>query len=313
MKTKCVPLTLAPMAGAGDRAFREVCAAFGADAFTSEMISAKAVTFGDRNSFALAEHGETESPFFIQLFGSESETVARAAQLLTGRFPCDGIDLNFGCPVPKITKNGEGSALMRDPEKCRAIVAAVKGAVPVPVTVKMRIGWDDNTLNAVEVALACEAGGADGITVHGRTRADLYRDGTVRPAEIKKVVDAVGVPVIANGDVRDEMSARAMLEATGAAGLAIGRGALGNPWVFAEIRAALNGEEPRGIDKREVMRAHVALAFRYKPVAAAGELRTHMAHYLKGFRGAAALRAAVSAASTPADYEDIISRLPPDF
>ena len=313
MKQTCVPLFLAPMAGAGDRAFREVCAPFGVDGFTSEMISAKAVTFGDRNSFALAEHGDGEAPFLIQLFGSEPETVARAARALIARVPCDGIDLNFGCPVPKITKNGEGSALMRDPEKCRAIVAAVKEAIPLPVTVKTRVGWDASSLNAVEVALACQAGGADRLTVHGRTKADLYREGTVRPEEIRKVVKAVSIPVIANGDVRDGNSARELLTAPGAAGLAIGRGALGRPWVFAEIRAALAGEAPPEVDKRSVMRRHVALAFRYKPVAAAGELRTHMAHYLRGFRGAAALRGAVSAASTPADYENIIAQLPSDF
>lgn len=313
MKNNAIPLDLAPMAGAGDRAFREVVAAFGATGFTSEMISAKAVVFGDRNSFALAEHGNLESPFYIQLFGSEPETVAGAAEALTARFPCDGVDLNFGCPVPKITKNGEGSALMRTPEKCRAIVAAVKEAVRVPVSVKMRVGWDENSLNAVEVALACEEGGASRLTVHGRTRADLYRDGTLRPGEIAKVVRAVKIPVLANGDVRDGESAAALLAQTGAAGLAVGRGALGSPWIFSRIRAALNGETPPEVDKRSVMRRHVALAFAYKPFAAAGEMRTHMAHYLRGFRGAAALRGAVSTASTPADYEAIIRRLPPDF
>ena len=306
-------LCLAPMAGVADAAFRAICRGEGAAYAVSEMIYAKALMLQDSKTRTLLKRFPEDAPLGVQLFGSEPETMADAAKKARDLSGCEIIDVNMGCPVGKVVRNGEGSALMRDPEKCRAIVAAVKGAVPVPVTVKMRIGWDENSLNAVEVALACEAGGVDGITVHGRTRADLYRDGTVRPEEIKKVVDAVHVPVIANGDVRDEKSARAMLEATGAAGLAIGRGALGHPWVFAEIRAALAGEEPRGVDKREVMRAHVALAFRYKPVAAAGELRTHMAHYLKGFRGAAALRAAVSAASTPADYEDIISRLPPDF
>lgn len=313
METKHVPLFLAPMAGVGDRAFREVCSSFGVDLFCSEMISAKAVTFGDRKSFELAQFGEGERPFALQLFGSEPHLMAGAAKALTERYAVDGIDLNFGCPVPKIVKNGEGSALMRDPEQCRRIVAAVREVVDVPVSVKIRLGWDGESINAVEVARACEAGGCSRIAVHGRTRADLYRDGTVRPGEIARVVEAVSVPVIANGDVRDGESAKALLQETGAAGLMIGRGALGAPWVFEAVRAALEGRNAKPVDRKEVMRRHVALAFSYKPNHAAGELRTHMAHYLRGFRGAAALRGAVSSAASPEDYEALINQLPENF
>ena len=307
---KKAALALAPMAGVGDRAFREVCAPFGVDLFTSEMISAKALTYGDKKSVLLADHGPSEAPFFLQLFGSEPAVVGEAVGILAEKTAFDGIDLNFGCPVPKIVKNGEGSALLRDPDLCGRIVEAAVAAAPCPVSVKMRLGWDGDHLTAVEVARVCEAAGAARLTVHGRTRADLYRDGTVRIDEIARVAAAVTIPVFANGDVKDGASAVRMLAETGAAGIAVGRGALGRPWVFAEIRAALEGKSAPAVDRKAVMRRHVALAFRYKPLAAAGELRTHMAHYLRGFRGAAALRAAVSAAATPADYEALIARLP---
>ena len=294
------------MAGAGDRAFREICARMGADAFCTEMISAKACVYGDKKTWALARVGEVAVPCDLQLFGSEPEIMAEAALRLCEKERFAGVDLNFGCPVPKIVGNGEGSALMRRPDRIFEIVSAVVKKSPLPVSVKIRAGWSDGELNAPEVARAAEAAGASRITVHGRTRADLYRDGTVKPAVIASVKGAVAVPVIANGDVKDGASARALLEATGADGLMIGRAAVGSPWVFREIRAALEGTEPEPFSKREVLREHIRLAFAYKPETAGREMRMHVSHYLKGFRGAAQLRDRATRLNTCEEYLSLV-------
>jgi len=306
MENKIV-LALAPMAGVGDRAFRETCALFGVDRFYTEMISAKAVHYGDKKTALLAETGAEERPIAIQLFGSDPEILAEAAEKLGTEDRCDGIDLNFGCPVPKIVNNGDGSALMKDPALCYEITRAVVGASRLPVTVKIRAGWDGDHLNAPEIAALCEKAGAVGVAVHGRTRADFYRDGTLRPEVIRAVKEAVSIPVFANGDVTDGESALRLLEATGCDGLMIGRGAVGSPWVFARVRAALEGKPMPKIDRAEAIRHHVELAFRYKPFSAGRELRTHMAHYLKGFRGAASLRDKTSHAETKEDYLELLT------
>ena len=306
MENKIV-LALAPMAGAGDRAFRETCALFGVDLFCTEMISAKAVHFGDKKTVLLAETGAEERPIAIQLFGSDPEIMAEAAEKLGTRDRCDGIDLNFGCPVPKIVNNGDGSALMKNPQLCYEITRAVVEASRLPVTVKIRAGWDGDHLNAPEIASLCEKAGAAGIAVHGRTRVDFYRDGTMRPEVIRAVKEAVSIPVLANGDVVDGESALRLLKFTRCDGLMIGRGAVGSPWVFAEVRAALEGKPLPEINKEEAVRHHIDLAFRYKPEAAGRELRTHMAHYMKGFRGAAALRNNVSHAETKEDYLKLLA------
>ncbi len=309
-KSSSIPLYLAPMAGAGDRAFRESCAAFGVDFFCTEMISSKATLFGDRKTALLAEIGPEERPCALQLFGSDPEGVARAAAILAERHRPDGIDLNFGCPVPKIAGNGDGSALMKTPQKCFEIVRECVMAVSVPVSVKIRAGWDEESLNAVEVALLCEKAGAARIAVHARCRSDFYRDGTVRPEICRAVKESVSVPVIANGDIRDAESAERMLELTRCDGLMIGRAAIGAPWVFAEIRAGLAGRAMPEIDKKAVIRRHLSLAFAYKPEAAGREMRMHMAHYLKGFRGAARYREAAGRAVTMQDYLTLIESLP---
>lgn len=308
-KTKC-KLTLAPMAGAGDRAFRETCAPFGVDFFCTEMISAKAVHFADKKTALLAETGEGERPIAIQIFGSDPAIMAEAAATLGKKERCDRIDINFGCPVPKIVNNGEGSALMRDPDLCYEITRAVAEACELPVSVKIRAGWDGDHLNAPEIAMLCEKAGAVSIAVHGRTRVDFYRDGTMRPEVIREVKRAVSVPVIANGDVTDGESALRLLEETGCDGLMIGRGAVGAPWVFASVRAALEGKEAPEIDRKEVIRGHIERAFRYKPVVAGREMRMHMAQYLKGFRGAASLRDRASHADTMEDYFALLDLLP---
>lgn len=310
MKKTETALFLAPMAGAGDRAFRETCALFGVDGFTTEMISAKAVHFGDKKTQLLAEVGEKEQPMSLQIFGSDPEIMAEAAAKLGKSDHIQWIDLNFGCPVPKIAGNGDGSALMRIPQKIFDITKAVAEASSLPVSVKIRAGWNKEELNAPEIALLCEKAGAKRIAVHGRTREDLYRDGTVRRDVIAAVKKAVDIPVIANGDVKDGSSALQMLEETGCDGLMIGRGAIGAPWVFREIRAALNGESAPEMDRKDVMRYHLELAFRYKPRVAAKEMRMHFSHYLKGFRGAATLRNRASAAESFEDYLTLLNELP---
>ncbi len=280
------------------------------DFFCTEMISAKAVHFGDKKTAALAETGPDERPIAIQLFGSEPELLSEAAVKLCAGKNFDRVDLNFGCPVPKIVNNGEGSALMKDLDLCYEICRAVVQTSPVPVSVKIRAGWDGEHLNAPEIARLCEKAGAVSIAVHGRTRMDFYRDGTMRPEVIRKVKESVSIPVIANGDVRDGESAKRLLEETCCDGLMIGRGAVGAPWVFAQIRAALMGEEEPKISRKEVILRHVERCFAYKPVTAGRELRMHMAQYLKGFRGAAALRDRASHGETLEDYKELISLLP---
>ena len=309
MKTSAFTLTLAPMAGVGDRAFREICRELGADAVTTEMISAKAFSFHDRKTLALAEVSPGEAPVSLQLFGHEPEIVAEAAAYFSRLGVYRAIDLNFGCPVHKITAAGDGSALLKDPALLYEIAARCADRSAVPVTAKIRVGWDREHINAGEIARLLEKAGVSSIAVHGRTKADLYRPGTVDENAIKEAVEAVSIPVFANGDIKDGESAEKMLKNTGAAGLMIGRAALGAPWIFSEIRAALEKKEAPVIDRADWMRRHVKMAFLYKPHAAGAELRTHFAHYLKGFHGAARLREAVSCASSLEDYFTLIDSI----
>ena len=221
---------LAPMAGVADRAFRRLCVDYGAAYVVSEMVSCKGLCFGDRKSEELLVLDEGEHPAAIQLFGDDPDIMARAAEKAMAARP-EIIDINMGCPAPKIAGNHCGSALMREPELCRRIVAAVAGAVDVPVTAKIRKGYSREEVNAVEVALACEAGGAAAITVHGRTRDQMYAP----PVDwdiIREVKRAVRIPVIGNGDVTDAVSAAALYEHTGCDLVMVGRGALGAPWGF---------------------------------------------------------------------------------
>ena len=224
---------LAPMAGVADRAFRELCVDFGAAYVVGEMVSAKGITYNNDKSLELLEMSEKERPCAIQLFGYEPEVMARAAEVSL-KFKPDIIDINMGCPAPKIALNGSGSALMKNPDLCGKIVEAVKNAVDVPVTVKIRKGWDNNSVNAVEVAKICEQAGASAVAVHGRTRQQQY----MPPADweiIKQVKQAVKIPVIGNGDITNAYLAVKMLEETGCDLVMIGRGALGNPFIFREI------------------------------------------------------------------------------
>ena len=305
---------LAPMAGFSDRAMRRVCHEMGAEYAVSEMISAKAVTFGDKKTFSLAAIRDDEGPVALQIFGSEPDIMGKCAEILTNKRWQDGfvspvaIDINMGCPVHKIFSNGEGSALMKDPELILRIVRAVKENTDLPVTVKHRTGIDEKTLNAVECAIAAEEGGAELITVHGRTKAQMY-SGSVDRETIKKVKQSVQIPVIANGDILSADDAISMLKDTGADGIAIGRGAVGNPFIFGQIRAALSGDRytPPSLDERaEVALWQLRLAIEDKGErVAVPEARKQIASYLHSFKGAAKILAKINTALTYAEIDGI--------
>ena len=297
---------LAPLAGVTDRAFRELCVSFGAAYVIGEMVSSKGLVYKSEKSRELLVLSGDERPAAVQLFGNEPETMADAARIAMEYKP-DIIDINMGCPAPKIAMNGCGSALMKDPELCGRIVSAVRDAVDVPVTVKIRKGWDKNSVNAVEVAQICEASGADAIAVHGRTREQQYMPSADWDI-IRQVKRAVKVPVIGNGDVTSPELAAKMMEQTGCDLVMIGRGALGNPWIFREISMLIGHDRPSmpvsAAEKITVLLRHTAKMCEYKGESVAmREARKHTAWYLKGIKGAAALRKRAVELET---YEDLI-------
>ena len=288
---------LAPMAGIADRAFRELCINYGAGYTVSEMVSSKGLTMGDKKSGELLTLGEIENPAGVQIFGDNPEIMAQAAKMCIKYHP-NIIDINMGCPAPKIAMNGGGASLMKNPLLAGEIIKAVSKAVDIPVTVKIRKGWDDENITAVELAKIAEKNGAAAITVHGRTRMQMY-SGKVDYNIIAKVKKAVDIPVIANGDIVDEQSAAIMFEKTNCDAIMIGRGALGNPWIFRRINAYLN--ECRVLpdvsinEKMVVMLKHIQKIIEYKgEYTAMREARHHAAYYTKGIRGGAALRKEIS-------------------
>lgn len=289
-------LFLAPMAGITDHAFRALCVKNGAEGVTSELISAKGAYYGDRKTDSLARVFDDERIAAIQIFGSDPEIMANAAKLMM-RFSPDYIDINMGCPVPKLYKNGEGSALMRNPKLCEEIVSAVVKAVEVPVTAKFRKTCDDDKPeSAIDVALACESGGASAVFVHGRTRTQMY-SGRADREIIKKVKNAVSIPVIGNGDVASFDDYISMREETGCDGVMIGRGAYGSPWVFDEIVCRLEGREynePTNSAKRKMLITQLDTVIEEKGLNGIREFRHHILQYCKGFSGSAKMRRDIS-------------------
>lgn len=284
---------LAPMAGVADRAFREICVEMGACYAVGEMASAKGLLHQNRKTAELLALSQAERPAAVQLFGDDPESMAAAARL-TLEFGPDALDINMGCPAPKIAGGGAGAALMKTPALAAEIIRAVCGASCVPVTVKLRKGWDETAPNAAELALLAEQNGAAALCVHGRTRVQMYAP-PVDLAAIAEVKRAVKIPVIGNGDVTDIASAVKMYDGTGCDLVMIGRGALGAPWIFRQLREYfLRGlvlPEPELDEKMAVMLRHIRLACEYKTERVAmREARSHAAWYLKGMRGAAALR-----------------------
>lgn len=301
---------LAPMAGVADRAMREICREYGAAFTVGELTSSRGITLGDKKSAELLSCSGAERPFASQLFGSDPQIMAQAAKKAL-LFSPDFIDINMGCPAPKVAGNGGGSALMREPELAAQIVRAVVKAVDVPVTVKMRTGYDNENINAPELAKMCEDAGAAAITVHGRTRPQMYAPG-VDYKTIERVRRSVSVPVIGNGDVTDGKSAKYMYEATGCDFVSVGRAAEGNPFVFAEINAFLSGESytPPSLEQRfSVMMRQIRLMMEYKdPHIALLESRKHTAWYMRGLEGAAALRRMCGEIKSIADIEAICEK-----
>ncbi|MDD7615368.1 MAG: tRNA dihydrouridine synthase DusB [Clostridiaceae bacterium] len=303
---------LAPMAGVADRAFRELCVSYGASCVISEMVSSKGLTMQDRKSKELLFLSEKERPAGAQIFGDDPEIMAKAA-LKAMEFSPDFIDINMGCPAPKIAGNGGGSALLKNPELIGRIVKSVVEVSPVPVTAKIRIGWDSEHINAVEVAKRIEAAGASAITVHGRTKAQMYAP-PVFLDEIAKVKKSVSIPVIGNGDIVDGKSAKKMLDETGCDFLMVGRGALGNPWIFRCINAYLNNEteytEPTLEEKMEVMLTHIGTLCEYKGTRVGmREARKHAAWYIKGIRGAASFRQEIGNLSSMDELSALAERV----
>ncbi len=303
---------LAPLAGVADRAFRELCRGYGAAYTVCEMASAKGISLGDKKSAELLSITETERPAGSQIFGNSPETMAIAAKKALEYNP-DFIDINMGCPAPKVASSGGGALLMKDPVLAANIVKAVADVSTVPVTVKMRSGWDDNNINAVELAKRCEDAGASAITVHGRTKVQMYAP-PVNTDIIRQVKQAVSIPVIGNGDVIDGISAARLMEETGCDMVMVGRGALGRPWVFAQINAYLDHEvilpDPPVIERMRVMLKHIETLCKYKGERVGiREARKHAAWYTKGLHGAANYRARIGLISSIEELQQIALEL----
>lgn len=285
---------LAPMAGVSDRAYRELCVRFGAAYCVSEMVSSKALSFNSKKSEELMEISDLERPCGIQIFGDDPKCMADAAKHALENKP-DIIDINMGCPAPKISSNGSGSALMKNPRLCGEIVKAVTAVTDIPVTVKIRKGWDDDSVNAVEVAKICESAGVAAITVHGRTRQQYYKP-PVDYDIIRAVRESVSVPVIANGDIDSAERAKEVMDITGCDLVMIGRATLGNPWIFSQINAYLENPNvkiytPDLEERLGVMIEHIGKMVEYKGEHMAMlQARKLVVGYFKGMKGAAALR-----------------------
>lgn len=299
---------LAPMAGVTDMPFRRLCKEFGAGMIYTEMASSKAVHYGSGKTKGIYEVFEDERPIGIQIFGSDPDVMAETASELSEY--ADIIDINMGCPANKIVKNGEGSALMKNLKLAEEIITKVVRASRVPVTVKMRKGWDDTHVNAVELAKIAESSGAKLITVHGRTREDMY-SGEADLDIIKKVKDSVRIPVIGNGDITSGEKAKRMFEVTGCDGIMIGRGAQGNPWIFKSILEYLEKgivlPEPDINDKINMALKHLKLSKEYKgEYVAVREMRKHIAWYLKGVPGNSQLKETINREDNIEEVEKLL-------
>lgn len=306
------PFFLAPLAGITDSSFRRICKQQGAGLVYTEMVSGKGLYYKDKNTEKLLDIYEDEKPVAFQIFGSEPEVMRFTAKTLAGRDNAI-LDINMGCPVPKVVKNGEGSALLKNPDLIYDLVKAAVDTAGKPVTAKIRIGWDGNSINAVEVAKAIEAGGAAGVAVHGRTREQYY-SGKADWEMIRQVKNAVKIPVIGNGDVLSGEDAIRLMDETGCDFVMIARGAMGNPWIFREALALWKGEEkperPDIDEKIETIRKHIDLVIEAKgEYVAVREMRKQIAWYLKGVHGSAEIRREANTVSSTAKMKDLLEKI----
>ncbi len=314
--TISAPIVLAPMAGVTDYAFRSVCAQFGAAVTITEMVSSRALVYQDKKSKSLLRKNEG-SLCGAQIFGNDPEIMAQAAVLALEHSGCDFIDINMGCPMPKIANNGDGSALMKDPPLAGRIIRAVADAVSVPVTVKTRLGWDKGSINVCELARVAEENGAAAIAVHGRTKSMLY-SGNADWDAIKKVTLSVSIPVIANGDIFSPEDALRCRMHSGASLFMLGRASFGDPWIFAQIRAALNGEE---IPERPPLAERMDIALKQFSLAcedkgehiACLEARKHFAWYLRGVSHSAFYKEQISRLSTAEEVTAVAKAIKRDL
>lgn len=306
------PVILAPMAGVSDLPFRLLCSEQGAGLVCMEMVSAKAIAYRNRNTEKLMETDPREHPVSLQLFGSEPDLMAEIAAQIEDR-SFDILDINMGCPVPKIVGNGEGSALMKNPKLIEEIITKVSRAIQKPLTVKFRKGFDDDHVNAVEIAKIAEASGAAAVAVHGRTREQFY-SGTADWEIIRQVKEAVSIPVIGNGDVDSPEKAKALLDATGCDGVMIGRAARGNPWLFRRVVEYLeNGkilDKPSKEEVKAMMLRHARMQVECKgDYTGIREMRKHISWYTTGLPGSAKLRGRINSVESLAEMEELLQEM----
>ena len=304
------PVFLAPMAGVTDTAYRIIAHDMGCPLCYAEMVSSQGIHFKNERTLSMLQSEKAERPLAMQIFAATPEMAAEAAAYVEALGTADILDFNMGCPAPKIVKNGEGSALMRDPERAMAILSAIRKAVKMPFTVKMRIGWDESSINVVEMAKRAEAAGVDAITVHGRTREQFYR-GHADWEKIGEVRRAVSIPVIANGDVRTYDDLDRIREVTGCEAVMVGRAAQGNPWIFRQLTHYLRTGErlpgPTMQERAEVIVRHLDLLLRYKgDYVGPREMRKHATWYTRGIVHGAILRDLFNKATTREDFLEIL-------
>lgn len=304
------PLYLAPMAGVSESPFRRICHRFGADVVVTEFLSAEAIRRENEATLAKLRFGASERPIGVQIFGADPAAMADAARLVSDVFQPEFIDINFGCPVKKVVKRNGGSGCLKDLDLVETVIKSVSGATSLPVTVKIRSGWSEEMRNPVEIALRCQDAGARVLTLHPRTRAQMY-SGAACWDEIAAVVDALEIPVLGNGDIRTAEDAVAMQHQTGCAGIMIARGSFGQPWIFDQTRDLLEGREKRPAPPvRERLaialeHAHMADDFELDPRGAAVEFRKHLGWYVKGLPGSAELRKRLYAVQSIVEVEAI--------
>lgn len=306
------PLYLAPMAGVSESPFRRICRRFGADVVVTEFLSAEAIRRENEATLAKLRFGADERPIGVQIFGADPAAMGEAARLVSDVFQPEFIDINFGCPVKKVVKRNGGSGCLKDLGLVESVIRSVAGGTSLPVTVKIRSGWSEEMRNPVEIALRCQDAGATVLTLHPRTRAQMY-SGSARWDEIAAVVDALEIPVLGNGDIKTPQNAVEMKRRTGCAGVMIARGSFGQPWIFDQTRDLLDGRPMRSAppvwERFAIALEHARMAddFELDPRGAAIEFRKHLGWYVKGLPGSADLRKKLYAVTTVGEVESIFA------